>query len=69
MTPDERAAIRAEAFREAAEIALQIAMFNGFMADGKRSDYTPGERDLRMKRAGAREVADAIEARAKEKQP
>jgi hypothetical protein len=56
-TPAERDAIRAEAFREAAEIARAAAV-----------TLRTGER-IADAAVGAIEAAIAIEARAKEKQP
>lgn len=59
MTPDERAAIRAEAFKEAAEIAREDARAISKGTFGRLGSIE----------AIGRHIAEAIEARAKEKQP
>lgn len=59
MTPDERAAIRAEAFREAAEIARTHGVIPTDDIDDWRIGYA----------CGRKEAARDIEARAKEKRP
>ena len=61
MTPDERAAIRAEAFREAAEIARKLQ-------DDATAEI-PNSANAVAIMLTAQALAQAIEARAKEKQP
>lgn len=61
MTPDERAAIRAEAFREAAEIARERERIAAQLLGPVPMPFSMAETYT--------DLITAIEARAKEKQP